>query len=88
MYTLEGPAESGTDVWIVDDVPQPVLLAAAPDYGIDPSRVAGVRAAPDGSRYSASVLKPMPTRGGKAEIVKASVGRVPDLVLGRDAADA
>ena len=78
---------AGVDVWVVDDVPQPVLAAAASDYGIDPSRIAGIRAAPDGARYSASVLKPVPTRGGKAEIVKASVGRAPDLVLGRDAAD-
>lgn len=78
---------AGVDVWVVDDVPQPVLAAAAVDYGIDPSRVAGIRAAPDGVRYSASVLKPVPTRSGKAEIVKASVGRPPDLALGRDIAD-
>jgi phosphoserine phosphatase len=79
---------AGVDVWVIDDVPQPVLTAAASDYGIDPSRIVGVRAAPDGARYSASVLKPVPTRSGKAEIVKASVGRPPDFVLGRDAADA
>lgn len=79
---------AGMDVWIVDDVPQPVLTAAAADYGIDPSRVVGIRAAPDGARYSAAVLKPVPTRSGKAEIVKESVGRPPDFALGRDAADA
>lgn len=78
---------AGMDVWIVDDVPQPSLSAAAADYGIDPSRVVGIRAGPDGARYSASVLKPVPTRSGKAEIVKASVGRPPDFALGRDAAD-
>ncbi|UPT74025.1 MAG: hypothetical protein M0D55_19720 [Elusimicrobiota bacterium] len=78
---------SGVDVWIVDDVPQPVLEASTADYGIDRTRVQGVRAALDGQRFSASVLKPVPTRGGKAEIVKASVGRPPDLVIGRDAAD-
>ncbi len=78
---------AGVDVWIVDDLPQPVLAAAASDYGIDPSRVQGIKVAPDGARFSASVLKPIPTRGGKAEIVKAVVGRPPDLVLGRDAAD-
>jgi phosphoserine phosphatase len=79
--------EAGVDVWVVDDLPQPVLIAAAADYGIDPSRVAGVRAAPDGNRYSASVLKPVPTRSGKAEIVKASLGRAPDFALARDGAD-
>lgn len=79
--------EAGVDVWVVDDVPQPVLTAAAADYGIDPSRVAGIRGAPDGARYSASVLKPVPTRGGKAEIIKANLGRAPDLALARDSAD-
>ncbi|MCM2305052.1 MAG: hypothetical protein NDJ72_10145 [Elusimicrobia bacterium] len=79
--------EAGVDVWVVDDVPQPVLAASAADYGIDPSRVAGIRAAPDGTRLSASVLKPVPTRSGKAEIVKASVGRPPDLAVARDGAD-
>ena len=46
-----------------------------------------MRAGYDGARISAGVLKPVPTRGGKAEIVKSSVGRPPDLVLGRDSAD-
>lgn len=78
---------SGVDVWVVDDVPQPVLAASAADYGVDRSRVQGVRSSLDGTRYSGAVLKPVPTRGGKAEIVKASVGRPPDLVIGRDAAD-
>lgn len=78
---------SGVDVWIVDDVPQPVLAASASDYGVDRTRVQGVRASLEGTRLSASVLKPVPTRGGKAEIVKASVGRPPDLVIGRDSAD-
>lgn len=79
---------AGVDVWVVDDLPQPVLAASAADYGVDPSRVYGVRAGLDGARLSGSVLKPIPTRGGKAEIVKASVGRAPDLVLARDSADA
>jgi phosphoserine phosphatase len=78
---------AGMDVWVVDDVPQPVLAASAPDYGVDPSRIHGVRAGADGTRLSAGVLKPVPTRGGKAEIVKASVGRPADFVLGRDLAD-
>lgn len=78
---------AGVDVWVVDDVPEPVLAASAADYGIDQSRIVGVRAGPEGSRLSASVLKPIPTRSGKAEIIKASVGRAPDFVLGRDIAD-
>ena len=78
---------SGIDVWIIDDLPQPVLSAAAADYGIDRSRIVGIRAAPDGSRLSASVLKPVPTRGGKTEAAQSSFGRPADFVLGRDAAD-
>lgn len=84
---LQKLREAGVDVWVVDDVPQPVLSASAVDYGVDPSRIVGVRAVPDAARLSASVLKPIPTRGGKPEIVKASVGRPPDLVVGRDIAD-
>lgn len=78
---------AGVDVWIVDDVPQPVLVASTADYGIDPSRVQGVRAGADGARLSATILKPVPTRGGKAELVKTSVGRPADFILGRDLAD-
>ncbi len=78
---------AGVDVWIIDDLPQPVLSAGAADYGIDKSRIVGVRAAPDGSRLSASVLKPVPTRGGKTEAAQSSFGRPADFVLGRDGAD-
>ncbi len=78
---------AGVDVWVVDDVPQQTLLAAASDYGVDPSRVAGLVNAPDGARLSAAVLKPIPLRGGKAEIVRKAVGRSADLVIGRDASD-
>jgi phosphoserine phosphatase len=78
---------AGVDVWVVDDVPQQVLLASASDYGVDPSRVAGILSVPDGARMSANVLKPVPTRGGKAEIVRKALGRPADLVFGRDAAD-
>lgn len=78
---------SGFDVWVIDDVPQPVLLASAADYGIDPSRVYGVQNSTDGPRMGADVLKPVPTRGGKTEIVQSQLGRPADLVLGRDSAD-
>lgn len=79
---------AGVDVWIVDDVPQPALLASTADYGVDPSRVSGLQNVPDGARLSASVLKPIPLRGGKAEIVRKAVGRAADLVIGRDISDA
>ena len=78
---------AGVDVWVIDDVPQPVLAAAAADYGIDPSRVVGLRPVMEGPRVTASVLKPIPTRGGKTEIVQSSLGRPADFVLGRDSAD-
>jgi len=78
---------AGFDVWVVDDVPQPSLLASAADYGIDPSRVYGVQSSTDGPHMGAEVLKPMPTRGGKTEFVQSELGRPADLVLGRDGAD-
>lgn len=78
---------AGVDVWVIDDVPQQTLLAACADYGVDPSRVAGVLNAPDGARLSAAVLKPVPLRGGKAEIARKALGRAADLVIGRDVSD-
>lgn len=77
----------GFDVWVIDDVPQPVLAASAVDYRLDPSRVYGVHNSTDGARMGAGVLKPVPTRGGKAEALQSLLGRPADLVFGRDAAD-
>lgn len=77
----------GFDVWVIDDVPQPVLAASAVDYRLDPSRVYGVHNSTDGARMGAGVLKPIPTRGGKTEVLQAMLGRPADLVFGRDSAD-
>jgi phosphoserine phosphatase len=78
---------SGFDVWVVDDVPQPVLEASTTDYGVDPSRVYGIVNSTDGPRLGADVVLPVPTRGGKTAIVQTELGRPPDFALGRDAAD-
>jgi phosphoserine phosphatase len=78
---------AGFDVWIIDDVPQPVLAASTLDYGVDPSRAYGVQNSTDGARMGADVRLPVPTRGGKSEIVQAELGRPADLVVGRDSAD-
>ena len=78
---------AGFDVWIIDDLPQPVLAAATLDYGVDPSRAYGVQNSTDGARMGADVLKPVPSRGGKTEVVQSMLGRPADLVLGRDSAD-
>ena len=77
----------GFDVRVIDDVPQPVLAASTADYGIDPSRTYGVQNSSDGARFGAGVLKPVPTRGGKTEIVQSALGRPAELVIGRDSAD-
>ncbi|OGS41581.1 MAG: hypothetical protein A2506_07360 [Elusimicrobia bacterium RIFOXYD12_FULL_66_9] len=79
--------EEGFDVWVIDDVPQPVLAASAVDYHVDPSRVYGVHNSTAGPRMGAGVLKPVPTRGGKTEVLQSMLGRPADLVLGRDSAD-
>lgn len=77
----------GFDVWVIDDVPQPVLAASAVDYHLDPSRVYGVHNSTDGARMGAGVMKPVPTRGGKTAALQAMLGRPADLVFGRDSAD-
>ena len=79
--------DEGFDVWVIDDVPQPVLAASAVDYHLDPSRVYGVHNSTDGPRMGAGILKPVPTRGGKAEALQSLLGRPADLVFGRDTAD-
>lgn len=77
----------GFDVWVIDDVSQPVLAASAADYRVDPSRVYGIHHSTDGVLFGAGVLKPVPTRGGKTEVLQSSLGRPADLVIGRDVAD-
>jgi phosphoserine phosphatase len=78
---------AGFDVWVIDDVPQPVLAASAADYGVDPSRIYGVQNSTQGARMGAEVAPPVPTRGGKTAVVQSLLGRPGDLVLGRDSAD-
>ena len=78
---------AGFDVWVIDDVPQPVLAASAEDYGVDPSRIYGVQNSTQGARMGGEVMTPVPTRGGKTAVVQSLLGRPADLALGRDAAD-
>lgn len=78
---------AGFDVWVVDDVPQPVLAAAAGEYGVDPSRIYGIQNSTQGVRMGAEVEPPVPTRGGKTAVVQSMLGRPADLVVGRDSAD-
>jgi len=78
---------AGFDVWVIDDLPQPVLSASAADYELDASRVYGIHNSTDGARMGAGVLKPIPTRGGKTEVLQSLLGRPAELVFGRDAAD-
>lgn len=78
---------AGFDVWVIDDVPQPVLAASAAEYAVDPSRVYGVHNSTSGVRMGDGVTVPVPTRGGKTAVVQSSVGRPADLVIGRDLAD-
>lgn len=79
--------EAGFDVWVIDDVPQPVLAASAEDYGVDPSRIYGVRNSTAGVRMGDGVTVPVPTRGGKTAVLQSSLGRPAALVVGRDSAD-
>lgn len=78
---------AGFDVWVIDDVPQPVLAASAAGYGVDPTRVYGVHNSSSGVRMGDGVVPPVPTRGGKTDVLQTSLGRPADLAVGRDAAD-
>jgi phosphoserine phosphatase len=78
---------AGFDVWVIDDVPQPVLAASAGDYGVDPSRIYGVQNSTQGARMGGEIMSPVPTRGGKTAVMQTLLGRPADLAVGRDAAD-
>jgi len=75
---------SGFDVWVVADDPQWILEAMAKEYGVDPSRVAGIRLESKDGKLGSQILDPIPFKGGKVEALVAGVGRPPALVVGSD----
>lgn len=73
---------AGFDVWVVDLESTPLLLASTPAYGIDPSRVIGIKPGQYRDRLLSKLDEPIPTRAGKVEAVVAALGRPPALVVG------
>lgn len=77
---------SGFDVWVIDCDNQTVLEAASQDYGIDPSRVIGVRLALDRGKFT-GVQGLVPIRSGKVAAAATRIGRSPQFVVGASLED-
>ncbi|MDE2291750.1 MAG: hypothetical protein KGL53_06675, partial [Elusimicrobia bacterium] len=72
----------GFDVWLFSSSSQYAALEAARLYGVDPSRVVGVRQKVADGVVTASLLQPIPLGEGLAEAVTFYLGRPPDLAVG------
>lgn len=78
---------AGFDVWVVELEAAPLLLASTPAYGIDPSRVVGIKISQFRDKLIGKVEEPIPTRGGKVDAIVAALGRPPALVVGASSDD-
>lgn len=72
---------SGFDVWIIDCDNQTVLEAASQGYGVDVSRVIGVRLALDRGKFT-TLQGLVPIRSGKVAAAATGIGRPPQIVVG------
>ncbi|MBI5201016.1 MAG: haloacid dehalogenase-like hydrolase [Elusimicrobia bacterium] len=73
--------ESGFDVWALSSSNQWVAEIVAARYGIDPSRVVGVRTKVLNQRLQTDIIDPVPIGPGTAESVVVFIGRDPALVV-------
>ncbi|MBI3551153.1 MAG: hypothetical protein HY077_01435 [Elusimicrobia bacterium] len=78
---------AGFDVWIIDLDAQPLLTAFAVSYGIDPTRVIGIRQVQFRDKLTGKVEEPVPIRSGKVDAFVSALGRPPALVVGASAED-
>lgn len=78
--------EAGFDVWAISSSNQWVAEVVATRYGIDLSRVVGLRTRVLNQRLQQEVIDPVPIGPGTAEAVVVFIGRDPALVVG-DAPD-
>lgn len=73
--------EAGFDVWALSSSNQWVAEIVAGRYGIDPSRVVGLRARVLNQRLQPDIIDPVPIGPGTAEAVVVFIGRDPALVV-------
>ena len=78
--------DSGFDVWALSSSNQWVAEIVAARYGIDPSRVVGLRTRVLNQRLQPDIIDPVPIGPGTAEAVVVFIGRDPALVVS-DSAD-
>ena len=74
--------DNGFDVWILSSSNQWVAEVSAARYGINPSRVVGIRCRVRNRILFDTILDPIPIGTGEAEALARSLGSAPDLVVG------
>jgi phosphoserine phosphatase len=78
---IEELLAAGFDVWALSSSNQWITEAMATRYGIDPSRVVGLRPRVLNKRLQTEIVDPVPVGAGAAEAVVLFIGRHPDLVV-------
>lgn len=78
---------AGFDIWVIDTDSHGVLEAAVRGWGIDSSRVEGVRLGLAKEKLTSEIVSPIPIRAGKVEVAASLIGRPPKLVIGVKAED-
>lgn len=79
---------AGFDVWVIADGNQWATETMAKEYGVDPSRVAGIRVVLEKGKLGSEVAEPVPFRAGKVDAIASFIGRPPALAVGADPWDA
>lgn len=88
MRALVAEAKAqGGETWIVSASAEPIVRAAAPLMGIDPTHVVGLRVAEEAGRLTSRLVGPVTYRQGKVEAIDRCIGRRPALVSGDSAGD-
>lgn len=72
----------GFDVWVVTADGYWTTLVLSRQFGIDPSRVVGIRTRVVNGVLTEEVVEPVPFRAGKVEAILRSVGRAPMMAIG------
>lgn len=74
--------KNGFDVWVFSRSSQYAALEAARLYGIDPSRVIGLRQKIVNGKLTPDIIMPVPLGEGLAEAVTLFLGRPPVMAIG------
>ena len=84
---VRGLAARRCEVWIVSASNGWIIEAAAPTMGFDPGNALGIRTAVVDGILTDRVVRPVPSEGGKVEVIRRCIGEVPMLAFGDSLGD-